>query len=134
MAVAVLLAHALVMGVHVPPALRALTARTLLATEAAIAASFCHAEAAVAVDHQAERHAGADGHGPDEPPADAGDHLNRCPVCLSLAGAKLLGPASAPVLPAPRLVAHADFRSGSETVSAARTLLPYAARAPPAPV
>ncbi|WP_146214717.1 DUF2946 family protein [Azospirillum thermophilum] len=130
----VLLAHALVVGFHVPPALRALTARTLLATEAAIAASFCHAGAAVAADHQAERHAGPDGPDPDEPPADAGDHLKRCPVCLSLAGAKLLGPANAPMLPAPRLIARADFRSGSETVPDGRRVLPYAARAPPAPV
>lgn len=129
LAVAVLFAHTLIMGFHVPPSLRTALAE---AERAALLAGVCHADPETAV--QPTGHGGdhGDHRGPGGP-AHPVDHLSHCPICLSLAGG-LLGPAEAPSLPRPTLVVRAEplpvafgpWRSFEEN--------PFAARAPPATV
>lgn len=129
LAVAVLFAHTLIMGFHVPPALRTALAE---AEQTALLAGLCHADPETAADPAGQDgdHGGAGGH---HGPASPVDHLSHCPICLSLAGG-LLGPAEAPSLPPPTLVVRAEplpvafgpWRSFEEN--------PFAARAPPAMV
>ncbi len=112
-AVAVLLVHALVLGWHVPPPLRALAADGWLCLAPTQTAS-------------------ADvpgGSAPDAP--SLGDHLKRCPLCLS-ADAVALGPADGPVLPAPAWATTDRARIVAAAPRADRPQRPFHARAPPA--
>lgn len=114
-AVAVLLVHALVMGWHVPPSLRLL---------AGLESGLCQAP-------------GSGRTSPDQPapdqPAVPGDHLQHCPICLSVADGAL-GPAAGPQLPPPTSVASAAPIPVRAVLRADRSARPFAARAPPIPV
>lgn len=125
LAVAVLFAHTLFMGFHVPPSLRA-----ALADAAASTAGFgiCHSAPPARSVQTPSGHGG--GHDPDRP-AKPTDHLGHCPICLSLAGG-LLGPAEAPALPLPSLVAAVEPLPAAELPRRTLRASPFAARAPPA--
>lgn len=109
-AVAVLLAHALVMGWHVPPSLRLL---------AGLESGLCQAP-------------GSGRASPDQPAAP-GDHLQHCPICLSVADGAL-GPTAGPQLPPPTSVASAAPIPVRAVLRADRSARPFAARAPPTTV
>lgn len=109
-AVAVLLVHALVMGWHIPPQLRAL---------AGLEIGVCHA-------------AGPDRDSPDHPLSPS-DHLAHCPFCLSVDG-KALGPVGGPVVAAPLRVAVADLPPFESVPITTFSALGFSARAPPAVV
>ncbi len=114
-AVAVLLVHALVMGWHVPPSLRLL---------AGLESGLCQA-------------AGTGRTSPDQPapdqPTAPGDHLQHCPICLSLADGAL-GPAAGPQLSPPISVASAAPIPVRAVLRADHSAHPFAARAPPTTV
>lgn len=114
-AVSVLLVHALVMGWHVPPSLRLL---------AGLESGLCQAP-------------GSGRTSPDQPapdqPAAPGDHLQHCPICLSVADGAL-GPATGPRLSPPTSVASAAPISARAVLRADRSAHPFAARAPPTTV
>lgn len=110
-AVAVLLVHALVMGWHVPPQMRAL---------AALDAGICHADAA--------------GHGTPDGTPSLSDHLAYCPICLSADGGKLLGPVTGPAVPSPGRVGVAAVQPADAPVRGAGTAAAFSARAPPVTV
>lgn len=109
-AVAVLLVHALVMGWHLPPQLRAL---------AGLEPGFCHA-------------AGPDSDSPGHSPSPS-DHLAHCPFCLSVDG-KALGPVGGPVVAPPLRVAVADRPPLESIPVATASTIGFSARAPPAAV
>lgn len=109
-AVAVLLVHALVMGWHVPPSLRLL---------AGLESGLCQAPESGRTS-------------PDQPAAP-GDHLQHCPVCLSVADGAL-APAAGPQLPPPTSVASAAPIPVRAVLRADRSARPFAARAPPTTV
>lgn len=109
-AVAVLLVHALVMGWHVPPSLRLL---------AGLESGLCQAP-------------GSGRASPDQPAAP-GDHLQHCPICLSVADGAL-GPAAGPRLAPPTSVASATPIPVLAVLRADRSAHPFAARAPPTTV
>jgi hypothetical protein len=114
-AVAVLLVHALVMGWHVPPSLRLL---------AGLDSGLCQAP-------------GSGRTSPDQPtpdqPTAPGDHLQHCPICLSVADGAL-GPAAGPQLSPPISVASAAPIPVRDVLRADRSARPFAARAPPTTV
>lgn len=112
-AVAVLLVHALVLGWHVPPPLRALAADGWLCLAPTQSAS---------PDAPGES-------APDAP--NLGDHLKRCPLCLS-ADTVALGPADGPLLPTPAWVEADRPRLGGAAPRADNPHRLFHARAPPA--
>ncbi len=109
-AVAVLLVHALVMGWHVPPSLRLL---------AGLDSGLCQAP-------------GSERTSPDQPAAP-GDHLQHCPICLSVADGTL-SPAAGPQLSPPTSVASAAPIPVRAVLRADRSARPFAARDPPTTV
>ncbi|MGF7175571.1 hypothetical protein [Azospirillum doebereinerae] len=111
-AVAVLLVHALAMGWHVPPQLRAL---------AALDGSVCH---------------GATTPGSESPdhPSSPSDHLAHCPLCLSADGGTLFGPAAGPSVTPPGRFVRIAFAPGEAMVPAGGAHDAFLARGPPAAV
>lgn len=109
-AVAVLLVHALVMGWHVPPSLRLL---------AGLESGLCQAPGS--------------GRTSSDQPAAPGDHLQHCPICLSVADGAL-GPVVGPEISPPTSVASATPIPARVALRADRSARPFAARAPPIPV
>ncbi|MDQ2105147.1 DUF2946 family protein [Azospirillum isscasi] len=121
----VLVFHALVMATHVPPPLAAVLAEP---AQLAVAGSICHSGAAP--DASAGRHANHDP-APDGTPG----HVTYCPICLSLGGGSLLGPAMAPSpLPPARTVLAAVPPPADDEAGAGRTPRAFSARAPPVSV
>ncbi len=112
-AVAVLLVHALVMGWHVPPQLRAL---------AGLDSGLCHAAAR---GNDAPTHPG-----PDHPGAPS-DHLAHCPICLSVDGGKLLAPPGGPIPAPPVAVATLVFGTATPSARPSGSAHAFHARAPP---
>ncbi|WP_448203750.1 DUF2946 family protein [Azospirillum sp. sgz302134] len=128
-AVMSLLVHAVVMATHVPPPLAAALAQ---AARTVVDDAPCQ-------KHVGHKHAGAasvqhDRSGKDAPPAGTPGHVTYCPICLSLNGGTLLGPASAPVLRPPMAVAQAMPPPPDAFHLPERPARPFAARAPPVPV
>ncbi|SMH56749.1 hypothetical protein SAMN02982994_4163 [Azospirillum lipoferum] len=118
-AVAVLLAHALVMGWHVPPSLRVLAALDG-GLQGAFASGICHADPA--------------GHDAPDTPSSPSDHLAHCPTCLSVDGGKLLGPVTGPAVPPPDRTGVAAAWPAAAPSHLAGTAAGFSARAPPAAV
>lgn len=108
LAVAVLLVHALVMGWHVPPSLRLL---------AGLESGLCQAP-------------GSGRASPDQPAAP-GDHLQHCPICLSVADGAL-GPVVGPQLSPPTSVASAAQPPATIFTRVVPRASSFSARAPPA--
>lgn len=106
-AVAVLLVHALVMGWHVPPQLRAL---------AGLEIGVCHA-------------AVPESESPDHPLSPS-DHLAHCPFCLSVDG-KALGPVGGPLVTPPLRVASVGFLPLESVPVTTASAIGFSARAPP---
>ncbi|MBP2232239.1 hypothetical protein J2847_005564 [Azospirillum agricola] len=123
-AVAVLLAHALVMGWHVPPSLRVLAALDG-GLQDVFASGICHAD-----------RAGHDRAGHDAPdtPSSPSDHLAHCPICLSVDGGKLLGPVTGPAVPPPARTGVAAAWPPRTPLHRPGTAAGFSARAPPATV
>ncbi|WP_167525202.1 DUF2946 family protein [Roseomonas genomospecies 6] len=117
----VLVFHALVMATHVPAPL----ASVLVDAQRAMAGSICHSGAAP--DASAARHA-------DHGPAQDGTpgHVTYCPICLSLGGGSLLGPAvaPAPLPPAGTVLAAVPLPKDDEP-GTGRAPRAFSARAPP---
>lgn len=120
-AVAVLLVHAVIMGWHVPPALRTL---------ATLDGNICH--------DLAPSFAAFDGGSPDhESPDHPGlpvDHLAHCPICLSVDGGKLLGPAAGSIPGSPTRVARIVFTPPGALAAVTVGRFSFFARAPPTAV
>ncbi|MBP2311713.1 DUF2946 family protein [Azospirillum soli] len=112
LAMLVLVFHAVVMATHVPPPLAALTMQV---AAAAAEAPPCH-------------------QGHDKAPAGKATHVTYCPICLSLHGGKLLGPAAGPLLVVPVAVAVAMPLPSMDAAPGERPVPPFSARAPPAVV
>ncbi|WP_449230527.1 hypothetical protein [Azospirillum doebereinerae] len=110
-AVAVLFVHALAMGWHVPPQLRAL---------AALDTSVCHG-------------ATPDSESPDHPSSPS-DHLAHCPLCLSTDGGTLFGPADGPSVTPPGRFARIAFAPAESPVPPGGAHAAFFARGPPAAV
>ena len=118
----VLVFHALVMATHVPAPLAKLLAES---TQLAVAGSMCHSGAAP--DASAIPHTD---HGPV--PDGTPGHVTYCPICLSLGGGSLLGPAMAPApLPPTIMVLAAVPLPADDEAGAGRTPRAFSARAPP---
>lgn len=107
-AVAILLLHALALGWHVPPPLRAL---------AALDVSVCHAS-------EPDRKG-------SEQPASPSDHLAHCPLCLSADGGTLFGPAHGPELPSPGRRVSIAFLPPASALPADGGRAAFSARGPP---
>jgi len=107
-AVAVLLVHALAMGWHVPPQLRAL---------AALDTSVCHG---VTPGSESPDH-----------PASPTDHLAHCPPCLSADGGTLFGPAAGPSVTPPGRFARVAFAPAESPARAGGAHAAFLARGPP---
>ena len=118
----VLVFHALVMATHVPP----LPAAGLVeSAQLAMAGSICHSGSAP--DASSAQHA-------DHEPIPDGTpgHVTYCPICLSLGGGSLLGPAMAPApLPPAIMVLAAVPLPADDEAGAGRTPRAFSARAPP---
>ncbi len=112
LAMLVLVFHAIVMAAHVPPPP---TALTMQEATAAAESPPCH-------------------QGHDKTPAGTATHVTYCPICLSLHGGKLLGPAAGPLLVLPVAVAVAMPLPSLDAAPGERPALPFSARAPPAVV
>ncbi|MBP2295897.1 DUF2946 family protein [Azospirillum rugosum] len=125
-AVLTLFVHAIVMGTHVPPPLAAALSQAAVVV---VADEPCH-------DHgmdesEAPMAAHGDHGGPGKGPVGMPGHFTYCPICLSLHGGKLLGPAAAPVPVPPVAVVVATPLPADEVVHDGQPARPYAARAPP---
>jgi|GEM_PF-4926767 len=112
-AVSVLLVHALVMGWHVPPSLRLL---------AGLESGLCQAPGSGRTS--------PDQPAPDQPTAP-GDHLQHCPICLSVADGAL-SPAAGPQLSPPTSVASAVRPPATVSPRMVPRASSFSARAPPA--
>lgn len=126
-----LFVHAIIMGTHVPPPLAAaLSQATAVVVAAGVAAGVadepCHDHGAADTDRPVAAHGD---HG--KVPAGMPGHFTYCPICLSLHGGKVLGPAAAPVPVPPSAVAVAAPLPVDEAVHDGQPARPYAARAPP---
>lgn len=103
----VMLFHALVLAAHVPPDLRA------------------------ALAPQPVAHTHHHGNGHPSPAHHPVDHLEHCPLCLTLHGSIFAGPVEAPVLRPPDAIETILRRASVAPPGAGRSPRPYAARAPP---
>jgi hypothetical protein len=108
LAVAVLLVHALVMGWHAPPSMRLLAG----------------------LDNGLCRASGNESTAPDQPAAP-GDHLQHCPICLSVADGAL-GPVVGPQLSPPTRVASVARPPATLSTRLIPRPSSFSARAPPA--
>ncbi|WP_200480112.1 DUF2946 family protein [Azospirillum brasilense] len=118
----VLVFHALVMATHVPAPLAKVLAESV---PFAMAGSICHSGAAP--DASAAPHTD---HGPV--PDGTPGHVTYCPICLSLGGGSLLGPAVAPApLPPAGILLAALPRPADDEAGAGRAPRAFSARAPP---
>lgn len=118
----VLVFHALVMATHVPAPLAKVLAES---APFAMAGSICHS--GPAPDASAAPHTD---HGPV--PDGTPGHVTYCPICLSLGGGSLLGPAMAPApLPPAGIVLAAVPLPVDDETGAGRTPRAFSARAPP---
>ncbi|MCW2235645.1 DUF2946 family protein [Azospirillum canadense] len=128
-----LFVHAIVMGTHVPPPLAAALSQ---AAAVVVADEPCHDHG---MDHgMAETDtpmaAHGDHGGSGKVPAGMPGHFTYCPICLSLHGGKVLGPAVAPVPVPPVAVVVTAPLPMDEVVHDGQPTRPYAARAPPVSV
>ncbi|ALJ34092.1 MULTISPECIES: DUF2946 family protein [Azospirillum] len=118
----VLVFHALVMATHIPAPLARVLAES---AQIAMAGSICHSSAAP--DASAASHANHDSV-PDGTPG----HVTYCPICLSLGGGSLFGPAMAPApLPPVGIVLAAVPLPVDDEAGAGRPPRAFSARAPP---
>lgn len=124
-AVLTLFVHTIVMGTHVPPPLSALSQ--------AVAMAAAGADGGVDAGAGEPCHEHGTG-GSGKVPAGMPGHVTYCPICLSLHGGKLLGPAAMPVPVPPVAMVAAEPLPVDAVVHDGEPARPYAARAPPVAV